>query len=259
MDIQPGDKVRIKPIVKPRDAIQTALNVLIIVFVCVGISKMLDNPEQGAGLTGVGIENLKYFTVLSNIFAGGVAIIWVTVSSGLATFLMIWFVGHAILEKQLTYYIFCDVYNIKSPVLLKLMSASAVGLTFLIIAAFLAPMYPDLDLYTGSNLYFHRVVPLLAMAEMILMKVDRKIPFKYTLISASLALIYDVGYVINILINGIGEWPNTNDWYGFLNWGYPIGAVIFVAIVLMDFGIACLLRGLNILVNKICSHFYIAD
>lgn len=235
MDIQPGDKVRIKPIVKPRDAIQTALNVLIIVFVCVGISKMLDNPEQGAGLTGVGIENLKYFTVLSNIFAGGVAIIWVT------------------------YYIFCDVYNIKSPVLLKLMSASAVGLTFLIIAAFLAPMYPDLDLYTGSNLYFHRVVPLLAMAEMILMKVDRKIPFKYTLISASLALIYGVGYVINILINGIGEWPNTNDWYGFLNWGYPIGAVIFVAIVLMDFGIACLLRGLNILVNKICSHFYIAD
>ena len=235
MDIQPGDKVRIKPIVKPRDAIQTALNVLIIVFVCVGISKMLDNPEQGAGLTGVGIENLKYFTVLSNIFAGGVAIIWVT------------------------YYIFCDVYNIKSPVLLKLMSASAVGLTFLIIAAFLAPMYPDLDLYTGSNLYFHRVVPLLAMAEMILMKVDRKIPFKYTLISASLALIYGVGYVVNILINGIGEWPNTNDWYGFLNWGYPIGAVIFVAIVLMDFGIACLLRGLNILVNKICSHFYIAD
>lgn len=231
MDIQPGDKVRIKPIVKPRDAIQTALNVLIIVFVCVGISKMLDNPEQGAGLTGVGIENLKYFTVLSNIFAGGVAIIWVT------------------------YYIFCDVYNIKSPVLLKLMSASAVGLTFLIIAAFLAPMYPELDLYTGSNLYFHRVVPLLAMAEMILMKVDRKIPFKYTLISASLALIYGVGYVINILINGIGEWPNTNDWYGFLNWGYPIGAVIFVAIVLMDFGIACLLRGLNILVNKFFSNF----
>lgn len=229
MDLQSGDKVFVKPIVGPREAIQVSLNVLIIVFVCVGLSIMLDNPEQGTGLTGAGIENLKYFTVLSNVFAGIVAVLWVF------------------------FYVFSELLHIKLPVLPKIMSASATGLTFLVIAAFLAPMYPDLNLYAGSNLYFHLIVPLISMVEMILMKVDKKIPFRYTLISASLALIYGIGYVINILINGIGQWPDTNDWYGFLNWGYPIGIVIFLVIILMEFGIACLLRGLNILVNRICS------
>ena len=199
------------------------LNIIIVVLVIIGTIIMLMNNNTDAGLTSAGLENLKYFTVLSNEFCGIVAVIWL---------------------------VFC--YLRKSfPILLKLMAAAAVGLTFLIIAAFLAPMYPKLNLYQGSNLYFHLIVPLVAMIEFVLIRTDEKIPFKYTFISATLSLLYGFLYFINIQINGIGKWPDTNDWYGFLNWGYPIGFVIYGSVVFMNWGIACLLRLFNTLVNKL--------
>lgn len=184
---------------------------------------MWTNNDSGAGLMASGFANLKYFTVLSNLFCGAVALI------------------------RLIFF----ALSAKFSVLPKLMAASATGLTFLIIAAFLQPLYPELNLYERGNLYFHLIVPLFAMAEFLIIKTREKIPFKYTLYSAALALAYGTYYLVNILINGIGEWPDTNDWYGFLNWGFPIGIAIFAFVVLMDFGIACLLRFLNNLINKL--------
>ena len=208
---------------KIREMIQIALNIAIVILVIIGTVIMLNNTTSGSGLTAAGVENLKFFTVLSNELCGIVAVLW------LVMYLM---------HKKL-------------PVLLKFIAAAAVGLTFLIIAAFLAPMYPQLNLYDGSNLYFHLIVPLVAMTEFILMEIEEPVPFRYTFVAASLSLIYGLGYYINIVINGIGEWPDTNDWYGFLNWGYPIGFAIFGFIILMNWGIACLLRILNKLVGKL--------
>ena len=130
------------------------------------------------------------------------------------------------------------------------MAVSAVALTFLIVAAFLAPMYPGLNLYENSNLWFHLILPLAAMLEFILLKTQQRIPFKYAVFSALPALVYGIGYLANILINGKGEWPDTNDWYGFLNWGYPVGIAIFAVIVLMNFGMAALMRFVNNKLNK---------
>ena len=114
-------------------------------------------------------------------------------------------------------------------VVFKLMAVSAVGITFLMVAAFLAPTYPKLNLYAGRNLWFHLIIPLIAIPEFIVLETEEKIPFKYTFISASVTLVYGLGYLINILINGVGQWPDTNDWYGFLNWGYGVGTLIFAA------------------------------
>lgn len=52
------------------------------------------------------------------------------------------------------------------------------------------------------------------------------------------------------LLNGIGVWPESNDWYGFLNWGPGFGALIFACIVLASFAMACILRFLR---NKISA------
>ena len=131
------------------------------------------------------------------------------------------------------------------------MASSGVGLTFVIIAAFLAPMYPDLNLYSGGNLWFHLIIPFTSMAGFIVSDNEQKIPFKYTIISALMALVYGTGYLINILVNGVGEWPDSNDWYGFLNWGYPVGIGIFAAVVLMNFGVAAILRLLNKFVSRL--------
>ena len=134
-------------------------------------------------------------------------------------------------------------------ILVKLMAASATGLTFIIIAAFLQPLYPDLNLYKGGNLFFHLIVPIIAMIEFVLIKTEQ-IPFGYTFLSAVLALVYGTGYCMNILINGKGVWPDTNDWYGFLNWGWPVGIAIFAFVVLMDWIMACLLRFLNKIIGR---------
>lgn len=205
--------------------IEICFNICIVIFAGIGTYLMWINTDSGAGLMSSGFANLKYFTVLSNLFCGAVAIL------------------------RIAY----GLFSKKFPILIKLMAASATGLTFLIIAAFLQPLYPDLDLYAGGNRYFHLIVPLLAMAEYLIIKTEGKVPFRYTLYSAALALLYGTFYLVNILINGIGEWPDSNDWYGFLNWGFPIGIAIFAAVVLMDFGIACLLRFLNNVVNKLRS------
>lgn len=202
---------------------EICFNICIVIFTGIGTYLMWSNTDSGAGLMASGFANLKYFTVLSNLFCGAVALI------------------------RLIFF----ALSAKFSVLPKLMAASATGLTFLIIAAFLQPLYPELNLYERGNLYFHLIVPLLAMAEFLIIKTREKIPFKYTLYSAALALAYGTYYLVNILINGIGEWPDTNDWYGFLNWGFPIGIAIFAFVVLMDFGIACLLRFLNNLINKL--------
>ena len=205
-----------------RRVISVILNIMIVAFAVTGTVIMLTHRGDGKGLTSSGIENLKYFTVLSNELCGITAALWLV----------------------------SELMGKKFPVLPKLAAAAAVGLTFLTIAAFLAPMYPDLNLYENANLWFHLILPLTGIAEFILLKTTERIPFGYAVISALPALIYGACYLVNILINGVGEWPDTNDWYGFLNWGYPVGIGIFAVIVLMDFGMAALLRGVNILINK---------
>ncbi|MBR1797950.1 MAG: hypothetical protein IJ757_08095 [Clostridiales bacterium] len=202
------------------------LNVAIVILGVIGIVIMLTRKAaSGSGLTSDGFENLKYYTVLSNI---------------LCTLVAAWGSVFYIKEKE----------NAPSQplIIMKLISAAAVGLTFVIIAFFLQPLYKDLNLYDGSNLYFHLIIPVLAMIEFVL--TPGRIPFRYTVISAVPTLIYGTCYLVNILVNGVGQWPDSNDWYGFVNWGLPIGIVIFAVIVLMSFGMSCLLRGFNKLAHR---------
>ena len=208
--IKDGDYVIIKS--NPREKISDALNVIIICLAGAGVGRMIDHKDDAGVLMASGLENLKYFTVLSNIFCLIVAIIFIVLS---------------LMRK-------------KCPIILKLISVSGVALTFAIVAFFLAPMYPDLNMYEGTNRLFHLIVPIVAMIEFIMYEQERKMPFKYTFFAAIPSLIYGNCYLANCLINGVGEWPETNDWYGFLNWGYPVGIAIFAGVVLMNWGIACL-------------------
>lgn len=205
-----------------RQIISVILNILILLFAVIGTAIMIAVNSEGEELTASGLKNLKYFTNLSNELCGIVSAVWLA----------------------------AEATGRKLPAVIKLMAASAAGLTFFIVAAFLAPMYPDLNLYQNSNLWFHLILPLTAMAEFILLETDGRIPFRHTLFSALPALFYGLFYLVNILVNGKGEWPDTNDWYGFLNWGWGVGIVIFAAIVLMDFVMSVILRALNGLLNK---------
>ena len=53
------------------------------------------------------------------------------------------------------------------------------------------------------------------------------------------------GYLLNNIINGIGEWPDTNDWYSFLTWGYPAGIAIFAVICAVTWLLGLAMRKLQ--------------
>ena len=219
------------------------LNLLIVACTLVGLFIMLDkNGNNGGVLATSGWNNLRYFTVQSNILCGIVAAIYLV--SGFLK-------GHGKLPASqhapATQVTSCPTWMMT----LKLAATAAVMVTFLVVACFFGPIYGYGQLYLGSNLFFHLIIPLLGMVEFCLL--DRTLPFRKTFPAGSPALIYGCVYLANILINGKGEWPNTNDWYGFMNWGAIPAALIFSSIVLTDWGVACLLRWINRLIQKLSA------
>ena len=195
------------------------LNLVIVIMMVTGIIFMLTGkPEEGA-LQSSGVENFKYYTVLTNVFCGIVSAIYLVF----------------ILFKK-------DTDKIR---ILKLAAVCGVAITFAVVAFMFGPLYGYPQFYQRGNLFFHLLLPLTAMTEFILVK-RAKMPFKYTVFAAVPTLLYGMGYLLNILINGIGgPWPYTNDFYAFLSWGWPVGIAIFATITLMAFAVACIFRAIS--------------
>ena len=124
---------------------------------------------------------------------------------------------------------------------LKLAGASAVTLTLLVVLLFLWPVFHIPGLYSGANLWLHLLIPLMAIASFVL-GAKEPISLKESVFSVIPMLIYGAWYVGNNIIYGIGEWPDTRDWYGFLTWGWGIGILILIAIILMTWGAGLILR-----------------
>lgn len=172
-----------------------------------------------------GFRNFRYFTILSNVYSGLVAVVYVVllICKGKAkdgTFMSI----------------------------LKLTSSAAVGVTFTVVLIFLGPLYGFGRMYTGSNLIFHLIMPLVAMVEFVVFPAfeneeDNNFSLKKCLYAGIPVVLYGSVYlIINIVSGTNGSGQNPNDFYGFLRWGYPVGILIFVVIVLIAIGIACFLR-----------------
>lgn len=198
--------------------IRLIYNIIMIVLVLYAWLIMFFNSEEGM-LTSRGFTNLKFYTTLSNIFAGAVAIAWVI----------------RYFKKK----------DLSAVCVWKLMSAAAVGVTFMVVIGFLGPLYGFSTMYTGSNFFFHMLVPLLAMAEFIIYN-EKKLSVKDNLFVIFPPVIYGSVYLVNTLINGV----KGNDIYGFLIWGYPIGILIFAVICVVAFIIGLALRLINSVILK---------
>ena len=195
------------------------LNLIIVIFAVIGIILMLTSKAEEGALQSSGLENFKFYTVLTNVFCGIVALIYLI----------------CIFAKK----------DIRKMAALKLAAVCGVAITFAVVAFMFGPLYGFLQFYKRGNLFFHLLLPVAAMTEFILVK-RKKIPFKFTVYAAIPTLLYAIGYLLNILINGIGgAWPDTNDFYGFLNWGWPVGIAIFTGIPLTAFGVANIFRAIS--------------
>ena len=63
-------------------------------------------------------------------------------------------------------------------------------------------------------------------------------------------LLFGIVYCANILINGVGQAPYTNDWYGFTMWGVQFMPVVFLVMLLATWLFAIAIRVGNVIVRK---------
>ena len=172
-----------------------------------------------------GLRSLRYFTVLSNLL------------EGLASVIMC--------GELLRVYSGAGRRPARWVSILKLAATSAVSVTFIVVTGFLGPVFGYAAMYRGANLWFHLIVPLAAVFELVFCEYLNGYEFPDALYCIAPVIIYAVWYIINILVNGVGEWPDRNDFYGFLLWGLPTGIVIFLGIVAAGWGAGILLRTAN--------------
>ncbi len=206
-----------------RQKISLILDVLITVMVLYAWACMIFRWGDNGTISAGGFRNLKYFTVLSNLLMAAASAL------------------------NLVYTIRMIKYNRTIPnwvPRLKYAGATAVTLTLLVVLLFLWPVFKIPGLYAGANLWFHLLIPLMAICSFVLGTADT-MTIRDSWLAVIPMIIYGAWYIGNNLINGVGEWPDTNDWYGFLSWGWGIGVVIFGVLVLMTWASALLMRLFN--------------
>ena len=162
----------------------------IVVMVLYAWLSMFFGADKGNLLSSRGVEALKYFTVDSNLLMGLAAL--VSLIAG--------FSGKAGLPVRL----------------LKYVATVAVSLTFLTVFAVFVPMLGVASMIQGSNLFFHLIVPILAVVMFLVGRGAAGIRFGGTFLAVVPAVVYGLFYAGNILINGRS---NETDWYGFARWG----------------------------------------
>lgn len=172
--------------------------------------------RAGGMLSSVGIASLKYFTVLSNMFEGIACILWLAFCRGKDD-------GPHWTER------------------LKYVASVAVFVTLTVVMVFFGPLYGYRNMLGGANLWFHLLVPVAAILEQSILS-GYAASRRDNLAAGLPALLYGLVYLVNLLLNGVGEEPFSNDWYGFLLWGWPVGFAIFAAIVLISLGLGWILR-----------------
>ncbi len=188
-------------------------NIVLFIIVLVNWLRMVF-VFSGTALTTKGLGSLKYFTVLSNLFEGIACLIWL-------------YSGN---ER------------------IKYAAAVSVTLTFVVVITFLGPLFGYLAMFRGVSFWMHLIVPIGALLEILFW--NRETFNKKDNLLAVLPMgLYGLYYMANNIINGIGQWPKTNDWYGFLRWGYPIGFMFYFVILLVTFLIGLAIRKIK---DRIC-------
>ena len=191
---------------------KVSLFINIFIFSAVPVSWYYMFLHHGGLLGALGFGSLRYFTVLSNILMGAASLVWVLAA------------------------LFADSVP-RWASRLKLVATASVALTFLTVMGFLGPIFGFPGMFRGANLFFHLIVPVLALVDFALFG-DFVPTLGETALCVIPMLLYGTVYTVNILLNGI----EGNDLYGFLNWGWAVGAAIFAVLTLVTWLSGMVLR-----------------
>ncbi len=186
--------------------ISLTLNIIIVILTLfasiimfTGI-KFMHGYEPVLESTSFGV--LRFFTVQSNLFMGIIALLFAINEIN-------------ILKKKIT-------SISKKLYLMKLMSTTAVGLTFFVVFAYLGHISQGgiLSLLMNSNLFFHLLIPVMSIICFIFFEKNDKLRFKDTFYGLIPTLVYAVYYLTNILLHTEnGKVLPIYDWYWFVQNG----------------------------------------
>ena len=192
---------------------------LLVVFVFVSIViNLLSTPTES--VQEVGLKTFRMFTVLSNMFVG------VTAAMSIP------FAVDGIRQKN--YHLPRWIVN------LTFSSATCITLTFLITIFVLSPRLGFvLMMASGSFLFMHTLVPIIAILSFLFINTYHNIKFKTTFYALIPVFAYAVTYLVLVIAVGEenGGWRDHYHFQELMPWYY-----IFAAMMLLTFGIASLLR-----------------
>ena len=169
------------------------------------------------------IGMFKFFTVDSNIFMGLISLL---------------FAIKEIKNEEIT----------KNMYRLKLMSTTAVMLTFIVVFIYLGPISKDgiKSMLQNSNLFFHLIIPVLSIINLTLFEKTDKLKRKDTLYGIIPTVIYALFYLTNILIHvENGKVSPIYDWYWFVQGGLKTAIIVAPTIILITYIISLILWKLN--------------
>ena len=165
-------------------------------------------------LSGSGLNSLRYYTVLLEGLAALLTVV----------FLALILAGKA---KELPRWL----------TLLRYAGVTSVSLTFLTVMVYLGPVFGFNIMFNDANLYFHLLIPLLAIAEAVFLS-GEKLRFTDSFVAALPTLLYGIWYVINNLVNG----REGNDIYYLFHFGPAASVLFFIGFMSVSWGLALLLR-----------------
>lgn len=212
--------------------ISLVLNILIVFFTIFATIAMFTGFKFMHGhdvvLQSTKLGMLRFFTVQSNILMGIIALFF------------------AVLEIKL---LKGKIEEISTKAyVLKLMATTAVGLTFLVVFAYLGPIteYGIIAMIMNSNLFFHLITPLLSMICFAAFERTNKVKFKYTFLGIIPTFLYAIYYMINIFVHmENGKVSPVYDWYWFVQNGVWTAIIVVPLIFFITYLITLLLWRIN--------------
>lgn len=179
-----------------------------------GVEPILETTKLGM---------FKFFTVQSNMFMGIMSLV---------------FFIKEIRNKEIT----------KNMYRLKLMSTTAVSLTFIMVFTYLGPISKDgvISLLQNSNIFFHLVIPVLSIITLTLFERTDKLEFKDTLYGLIPTFLYSTMYITNVLIHTEnGKVSPKYDFYWLVQNGIQSYIIAGILIPLLTYIISLALWKLN--------------
>ena len=192
---------------------------ILVVLTTIGSWMRMYLTGGGSLLSSRGLMSLKYYTTLSNIFAGIAAVIMIVVLARTKS-------GKVPVWAAVT----------------KFASAATVSVTFLVTLFFLAPTMGIGGLYKGELMFMHAVGPVLTVVSFFMNRDLPEMKTSSALWATLPTILYGGVYSANIMLNGVGSGMNTNDWYGFAAAGVHTVPFVYALMVLLTYLLSRVMR-----------------